>query len=117
MLAALGCAALCACANVVPVRDSAAPLARPMFGYAGHHGRPRAFGGGVCAVDTPHVHTYPPSPRGAFHASPQGAVDDRRLVPFIGAHLWRGHACTLAGWHLHVDASQPEAAGAPPVRR
>jgi hypothetical protein len=94
--------------GVAPVRwsDSAAPP--PEWTYVGAHGRPLAYGGGVCTVTTPHAHKYPPAPKEAFEVTSAGAFDKRALIPFFGRHPHQGRTCHIDGWHLHTEA--PDAA-------
>lgn len=77
--------------------------APPTWRYAGTHGRPLAFRGGVCAVTDAHVHDYPPSPASAFVETPQGWRDVRPNMPFFDPHPHHGRTCFREGWHLHQE--------------
>ena len=76
--------------------------------YVGAHGRPRAWGGGVCPVLAPHDHLYPPVPPLAF-ALDDGAWRDRRgLQAYAGPNPWGQRRCTQSVWHQHaIDDGAP----------
>ncbi len=93
--------AAASCAQVAPVRDQAG-LA-PSWLYATTHGRPLAFGGGVCTINAPHHHRYPPSPRAAFSNTAAGWFDTRKMWPYLDAHAQNGNTCHTVGWHLHLE--------------
>ncbi len=92
-----------ACAEVKILRDPAPPHTTRFFDP---HGRPRAFGGGVCPLRGPHDHVYGAVPAAAFVIvdSVKGAAyrDTRKRVAFTGPHDWRGDRCTLPTFHEHV---------------
>lgn len=100
-------AALAGC-GVAPVRRDGTPSLPPTWRYVGPHGRPLAFGGGVCPVAGSHEHEFPPSPRGAFVPSPEGLRDARRTWPFFAPHPHHGRTCFREGWHLHLEPPAPE---------
>jgi hypothetical protein len=89
--------------GVAPVRRDGTPSLPPSWSYAGQHGRPLAYSGGVCAVASPHTHHYPPSPRSAFVETPDGLRDVRETWAFYGPHPHRGRTCFLEGRHLHLE--------------
>jgi hypothetical protein len=93
-----------ACA-LVPISDVPAPP-QPTH-YLGPHGRPRAFGGGVCPLQGRHDHVYPAVPRAAFVDVDGAAKDTRRFVAFKGPHPWLHGRCSLSTWHQHVAPANP----------
>jgi hypothetical protein len=104
----LACAfVVCASCAVAPVRTNGSTAPPPTWTYAGVHGRPLAFHGGVCTVNAPHKHNYPPSPRAAFEQSAAGWFDTRPVTPFFDAHPHHGRTCHLRGWHLHLEGADP----------
>jgi hypothetical protein len=93
---------------VAPVQWRGPPREPPRYNYAGVHGIPRAYGGGVCAVATPHSHGFPPVPAAAFTTDAKGyAVETRRTFAYIDAHRHHGATCFLAGWHMHLEGPAP----------
>jgi len=93
--------------GVAPVQHGEVPGAPPSWRYLGQHGRPLAYRGGVCAIEGPHEHKYPPAPSGSFIQTANGWADTRPIVPFVGRHPHRGRTCTEAGWHLHLEEPDP----------
>ncbi len=92
---------LCAGCGVVPVTTT--PQAPPTFAYVEPHGRPRAWGGGVCPVRGRHEHVYPPVPAAAFVDDDGAWRDTRAIVSFSGPHLWQsGRQCTIPRYHQHA---------------
>lgn len=116
-------AALGACADVKILRDPAPPHTTR---FIGPHGRPRAFGGGVCPLRGAHEHVYGAVPAAAFvvddSVTPPAFRDTRARVAYDGPHVWRGGRCTLPGFHEHVVrgaapvASTTTTSAAPPRR-
>ena len=93
--------AMSAC-GIAPV--TSAPGPPPTVAYVNPHGRPRAFGGGVCPVSGRHEHIYPPVPA-AFFVDDAGAWRDTRPIhSFAGPHPWRGRGCAVARYHQHAIA-------------
>ena len=99
-----------ACADVKIVRDPQPPHTTR---FVGPHGRPRAFGGGVCPVRGVHAHVYGAVPAAAFvkDAAHDAYKDVRARVAFNGPHEWHGDRCTLPGWHEHVRSTARHDAG------
>lgn len=91
---------LCASCGVVPVSTTA--QAPPTFAYVEPHGRPRAWGGGVCPVRGRHEHVYPPVPAAAFVDDNGAWRDTRAIVSFSGPHPWPGRPCTIPRYHQHA---------------
>lgn len=89
--------------GVAPVHKGDDVPGPPVWRYVGHHGRPLAFGGFVCAIEAPHDHEFPPSPRSAFVETPQGFRDTRRTWAFFNPHPHHGRTCFREGWHLHLE--------------
>lgn len=89
--------------GVAPVRRDGTPALPPTWRYVGAHGRPLAFGGGVCPVAGTHEHEFPPSPRDAFIQTGGGLKDTRPTWPFYGSHPHQGRTCFREGWHLHLE--------------
>lgn len=89
--------------GVAPVRWDGAPLPPSRHGYAAPHGRPRAYGGGVCPLEQPHSHSYPPVPRASFESTERGFVDVRAMYAFFGPHPHHHGACFKREWHLHLE--------------
>ncbi|MBM4280654.1 MAG: hypothetical protein FJ137_07790 [Deltaproteobacteria bacterium] len=78
--------------------------------YVGPHGRPRAYGGGVCPLGERHQHPWPPTPAAAFVLDDGAWRDTRTIASFPGPHaLGRGH-CATSRWHQHALASPPTTA-------
>jgi hypothetical protein len=90
---------LAAC-GIAPVKT--APTKPPTYTFVDPHGRPRAYGGGVCPVFGRHAHVYPPTPRQAFVDDNGAARDTRTLLSFSGPHPWHGRTCTLPVVHQHA---------------
>lgn len=92
-----------ACADVKILREPEPPHTTR---FIDPHGRPRAFGGGVCPLRGPHDHVYPAVPAAAFVVDDSvagGAFRDTRArQAFAGPHDWRGGRCTLPTWHEHI---------------
>lgn len=95
LLALTGC--------IAPVQWSGPVREPPRYAYAGPHGVPLAFGGGVCPLETPHLHRYPPVPRDAFEETDTGFADTRKLHPFFDPHPLNGRTCFREGLHLHLE--------------
>jgi len=89
--------------GVAPI-SKGTPSLPPRWKYAGAHGRPLAWNGGVCADPASHEHDYPPSPRTAFLETPEGLKDTRKMWPFHNAHAHHGRTCFREGRHLHLEA-------------
>lgn len=86
--------------GIAPVTSTPAPP--PTVAYVNPHGRPRAFGGGVCPVSGRHEHIYPPVPD-AFFVDDAGAWRDTRPIgSFTGPHPWRRRRCGIARYHQHA---------------
>jgi hypothetical protein len=97
---AVGVALVAIACGVAPVRERPGPP--PTWTYVDPHGRPRAFGGGVCPLQGRHVHGWPPSPRGAFVDDAGAWRDTRRLVTFAGAHALGARRCATPTLHQHA---------------
>jgi hypothetical protein len=100
-----GLFALCllgAC-GVAPVQWSGSPKIVEPIPYAGPHGKPRAYGGGVCAIKSVHSHYWPPVPKGAFQETPDGYRDQRALYGYLSAHSHYEGSCFREGWHMHLE--------------
>ncbi len=93
-----------ACQTAGVIKEARPPDRHP---YAGPHGRPRAYGGGVCAITHAHTHSYPPVPAAAFTQSEDGAVDERPRYPFWDTHPHHTRTCFRTKWHLHLDPPLP----------
>lgn|GEM_PF-1374587 len=78
------------------------PTPPPVIRYIDPHGRPRAFGGGVCPFRGPHTHVYPPVPRASFVLDGGSWRDTRSIVTFPGRHPWRGGTCPIEQVHHHA---------------
>jgi hypothetical protein len=91
--------ALPAC-GVAPIRNDPGPPTTTI--YVGPHGRPRAWGGGVCPLRTRHAHAYPPVPAAAFVVDGDGWRDTRRIVAFEGPHALAHGQCARTGRHEHA---------------
>jgi hypothetical protein len=89
--------------GIAPVRRDGSTRPPPIWRYAALHARPLAFGGGVCEVNKPHNHEYPPSPRDAFQETPAGLFDTRPVWPYFDRHPHHGRTCFREGWHLHLE--------------
>jgi hypothetical protein len=99
----LGALLLGACA-AAPVLWDEVPSDKPLYPYAGVHGIPLAYGGGVCAVGDPHRHSFPPVPRAAYEIDGEGyAADTRATWPFHDPHPHHGRTCFRERWHLHLE--------------
>ncbi len=96
VLAAAGC-------GVAPVKAEASPPARHRFATA--HGQPLAYGGHVCALNSAHTHSYPPVPKAAFLACPEGARETRPLFAYWGEHPQPAEQgrCFIERFHLHLE--------------
>ena len=92
-----------ALACVAPVQWSGPAREPPRVLYQGPHGVPRAFGGGVCPLESAHRHGYPPVPRQAFVEGTSGARDARPLYAYFGTHPHHGRTCFHEGLHLHLE--------------
>jgi hypothetical protein len=90
---------------VVPIRDTPGPPDPTV--YVDPHGRPRAFGGGVCPLRGRHLHAYPPVPPAAFVLVGDAWRDQRPRLAFRGPHVWRSGRCSLPSWHEHVVVTAP----------
>lgn len=99
--------AVAACGWVAPVQRGAPAAPPPRHLFIGHHGVPLAYGGGVCAVESPHTHSYPPVPAAAFLSCPEGARDQRPVYAYSGSHPHPGGTCFLSAWHLHLEPPGP----------
>ena len=104
---ALASALLAAACHVVPVRAEGPPGPPPVTAYDGPHGRPLAFGGGVCPIVSPHRHAYPAVPVAAFVEGPKGNRDVRPRYAYVGPHPHSGRTCFREGWHLHLEPPVP----------
>lgn len=93
--------------GAVPVRSTPGPAGRVV--YVDPHGRPRAFGGGVCPLRGRHEHGWPPTPPSAFVDDAGAWRDTRAIVSFSGAHTLSGRRCGVVGWHQHALASSTAA--------
>ena len=102
-LVALGAAGC----NAAPVRTEPPFGAPPLTTYDGPHGRPIAFGGGVCPIVTPHRHPFPAVPTTAFVWGPRGARDTRPRYAYVSPHPHHGRTCFREGWHLHLEPPLP----------
>ena len=92
-------------APVIPRDQPPRAPTRPV--YASAHGIPRAFGGGVCPLSTPHPHSYPPVPRAAYRETPAGLVDTRTRYAYFNPHPHHQGPCFIEGWHLHLRPPLP----------
>lgn len=101
---AIGVGLLVGCGTAGVIKDAKPPERHP---YASPHGRPRAYGGGVCAITSPHTHSYPPVPARAFTATDDGAVDERPRYPYWDTHPHHRRTCFRTEWHLHLDPPLP----------
>lgn len=86
--------------SIVAIRDTPGPPDPTV--YVDPHGRPRAFGGGVCPLRGRHLHGYPPVPGAAFVLVGDAWQDQRPRKGFLGPHVWRSGRCSLPTWHEHV---------------
>ncbi len=86
--------------GIAPVTSRPAPA--PTVAYHNPHGRPRAYGGGVCPVSGRHEHTYPPVPAEFFVDVTGAWRDTRRIESFAGPHAWHGRRCTISRYHQHA---------------
>jgi hypothetical protein len=86
--------------GVAPIREGPGPPTTTE--YHGPHGRPRAFGGGVCPLTTRHAHPWPPVPAEAFVQREGAWRDTRRIVALVGPHPLDGGRCERTGWHQHA---------------
>lgn len=102
----------CTSCGVVPVTTT--PRAPPTFAYVEPHGRPRAWGGGVCPVRGRHEHVYPPVPAAAFVDDNGAWRDTRTIVSFSGPHPWPGRPCTIPRYHQHATSTAPTTARTTP---
>jgi hypothetical protein len=93
--------------GVAPVQWGGRAKAMERVPYVGPHGKPRAYGGGVCPIKSRHSHIWPPVPRGAFAQTPQGFRDQRPLYPYFSDHSHHDGSCFETGWHLHMEPPQP----------
>ena len=109
--AAILLASILVACGIAPVTTT--PTPPPTVGYLNPHGRPRAFGGGVCPIQGRHEHVYPPVPK-AFFVDVGGAWRDvRAITSFTGPHRWRGGICQTSRFHQHAVAPG-DLAAAPP---
>ena len=88
--------------GIVALRPTPGPPRR--FVYVDPHGRPRAWGGGVCPLRGRHEHAWPPTPPSAFVDDDGAWRDTRAIVSFDGPHDLDGHRCNTTGWHQHALA-------------
>lgn len=88
--------------GIAPVIHTA--TSPPVVQYVDPHGRPRAFGDGVCPVRGPHTHVYPPVPREAFVVVDGRWRDTRAIVTFPGRHPSRQGVCPFDHVHQHAVA-------------
>ena len=95
--------------GIAPV--SRTPTPPPTITFVDPHGRPRAWGGGVCPVRGPHGHTYGPVPAAAFVDDAGAFRDTRTITNFTGMHPWRGRMCGIDRFHQHAVASPSELQG------
>jgi hypothetical protein len=91
------------CGCIAPVRwgGPAAPPDDHIF--VGRHGRPIAYGGGVCPVEARHLHPYPPVPRAHFVDDKGAARDTRKAIAYFDPHPTRARTCFIAGLHYHFE--------------
>jgi hypothetical protein len=89
-----------AACGVVPVRSTPAPPTT--WTYVDPHGRPRAFGGGVCPLQGRHAHGWPPAPASAFVDDDGAWRDTRRIVSFPGPHRLGARRCAIPTLHQHA---------------
>ena len=75
--------------------------------YIGAHGKPRAYGGGVCAIRSRHTHQWKPVPLEAFRLSADGYREQRTLHPYFSKHSHVDGTCYAKGWHLHLEPPLP----------
>lgn len=86
--------------GVVPVTQTPGPP--PVWTFVDPHGRPRAFGGGVCPLQGRHTHGWPPSPQRAFVDDNGAWRETRRLVSYAGAHSVGDRRCAVPTLHQHA---------------
>jgi hypothetical protein len=97
LLGALGC-------GTAPVIWGDAVREPTLYNYAGAHGLPRAYGGGVCALGERHGHRFGPVPRAAYTVADNGdLVDTRELYPYFNPHPHTGGTCFREAWHMHTE--------------
>lgn len=96
-----------AAACVAPVRWSGPAAPPDDHVFVGRHGRPIAYGGGVCPVEARHLHPYPPVPRALFVDDKGAARDTRRAIAFFDPHPHVGRTCFIAGLHHHFEEPTP----------
>ncbi len=101
MVLLAGLAGACA---VVPVRTTPGPP--PTWNYLDPHGRPRAFGGGVCPLQGRHTHGWPPAPAVSFVDDDGAWRDTRRMAPFAGPHRLGTRRCAIPALHHHAIAGE-----------
>lgn len=110
----LVCAALSSTlACVAPIRTDGPAAPPDDHTYVGRHGRPLAYGGGVCPVESRHLHPYPPVPRAAFVDEQGAARDTRPIVAFFDPHPHAGRTCVMFGLHYHLQEDVTSVGGAP----
>lgn len=95
-------------ACVAPVRWSGAAKPPDDHLFVGRHGRPLAYGGGVCPVEARHLHRYPPVPAAAFVTDGDAARDTRAIFPYFDAHPHHRRTCFIARLHYHLEPPRPE---------
>ncbi len=89
--------------GIAPVQWGGSPKILESIPYAGPHGKPRAYGGGVCAIKSLHSHFWPPVPESAFLKTPSGYRDQRVLYGYFSSHSHHEGSCFREGWHMHLE--------------
>lgn len=100
LLIALALSSTLAC--VAPIRTDGPAAPPDDHTFVGRHGRPLAYGGGVCPVEARHLHPYPPVPRAAFVDEKGAARDTRAIVAFFDPHPHALRTCVMFGLHYHL---------------
>ena len=92
---------------VAPVMWGAQVAEPTLYTYTGAHGLPRAYGGGVCPLDSRHGHRFGPVPRAAYAVADNGELTDLRTrYPFFNPHPHHDGTCFRETWHLHTEPAR-----------
>jgi hypothetical protein len=90
--------------GVAPVMWGARVDEPTLYTYTGPHGLPRAYGGGVCALEARHGHRFGPVPADAYAVDEAGELTDLRTrYAFFNPHPHHDGTCFREAWHLHTE--------------